>query len=79
MIARVKGFRPWRWSFALGIIGFITVLCMRSANERGISLEEAEARAIRANSIGANMCWINAAISVFALLIGLAMAVSSGQ
>jgi NADH:ubiquinone oxidoreductase subunit 6 (subunit J) len=74
IIAGVKGFKPLRWLLALGIIGFIVVLCLSSAKAQGISPEESAARASKANSVGAWMCGINLVLGVIALLVLIAAA-----
>ena len=59
-IASSKGFKSLRWILALGIIGFITVIFMPSARVDGITPEEAERRASKANNVGAWMaCVLN--------------------
>ncbi|MCC6233236.1 MAG: hypothetical protein IT580_11370 [Verrucomicrobiales bacterium] len=72
MIAAGKGFKALRWILALGVIGFITVICLSSAQADGIGAEEAQRRAARANSIGAWLAWINVAIGVVVALLILA-------
>lgn len=69
IIAGNKGFKPLRWILALGIIGFITVLCLSSAKAQGIDVEESKRRAEKANKIGAVMAWINVGIGVLVLII----------
>ncbi len=71
IVAGVKGFKPLRWLLALGIFGLIVVACLASAKAKGISPEVSEARAIKADSIGALMAWINVGISVIIILIFL--------
>ncbi len=71
-IAGAKGFKSLRWILALGIIGFITVLCLSSAKAAGIPPEEAKRRADKANTVGAVMAWINIGLGVVVLLIILA-------
>ena len=68
-IAASKGFKPFRWILALGFIGFITILFLPSALAEDITDEEAEQRAMKANSIGAWMAWINVALGVLLVLI----------
>jgi hypothetical protein len=71
IIAKRKGFKPLRWILALGIIGMITVICMSSAKSEGITPEEAEQRAAKANTVGAMMAWIYVSIGVFILILFL--------
>lgn len=55
IIAMRKGFKPLRWILSFGIIGLVTVLFMPSARVDGITLEDAQRRAARANKVGAVM------------------------
>ncbi len=70
IIARVKGFKPWRWLFAFGVIGLIVVTGLSSAKAQGISAEESAARASEANGFGAVLVWVNVGLTV-----GLGLAV----
>ncbi|MEI6898369.1 MAG: hypothetical protein WCL00_00710 [Bacteroidota bacterium] len=69
IIAGNKGFKPFRWLLALGIIGLIVVATMASATAKGISEEEAMARAEKGNSTGAILAWINVALSVIFVIV----------
>ncbi|MGI6495008.1 MAG: hypothetical protein ACOX5G_02785 [Kiritimatiellia bacterium] len=69
LIARAKGFKPLRWILALGIIGFITVLCLPSAEAAGIPEMESKRRADNANTVGAVMTWINIGLGLVVLLL----------
>ena len=73
IIAGVKGFKPLRWLLALGIIGLITVICLSNAKSSGITPEEAEKRAAKADSVGAVMAWINIGLAVVVVLFVLAV------
>jgi len=72
-IASSKGFKSLRWLIALGLIGLIVVSCKASAKERGISPEEADARAKSGDSTGATLAWIDVGLSVLFLLIVLSV------
>jgi hypothetical protein len=67
-IANNKGFKPFRWIIAPGLIGLIVVASMASATSKGISDEEAQLRAERGNNIGAIFAWINIGLSVLLVL-----------
>ena len=41
IIAGVKGFKPFRWLIAFGLIGLIVVGSMASATKKGISEDDA--------------------------------------
>lgn len=71
IIAKRKGFKPLRWILALGIIGLITTICMPSAKAEGITPEESERRAAKANSVGAMMAWIYISLGVIILILFL--------
>jgi len=71
IIASVKGFKPFRWLIALGLIGLIVVSSLSSANARGITEEEAQLRTVKANSIGATMALINVGLSVILIFVVL--------
>jgi len=68
IIAKMKGFKSLRWLFALGFVGFIFVLTLKSAKVEGISPEEAADRIEKANSFGLWLCGINLG---FSILLGL--------
>ena len=70
-IASSKGFKSLRWILALGIVGFFTVIFMPSAQADGISTEEAERRASKANNVGAWMAWINVILGVIIGVIAI--------
>ena len=72
IIAGSKGFKSLRWLIAFGLIGLIVVACMSSAKAAGISPEEAQQRAAKANGVGAWMTGINIGLGVLLLLIALA-------
>ena len=72
IIANIKGFKYLRWLLALGFIGLIVVICMKSANEPNIDLEEKERRIAHANEVGAWLFWANIALSVVLGIIMLA-------
>jgi uncharacterized membrane protein YidH (DUF202 family) len=71
IIAAKKGFRPLRWLLALGIIGFIVVICFPSAEKKGLDPAESARRAEQANSIGAFLCGINIFFVVISILAAL--------
>jgi len=68
LIAASKGFKPWRWTVALGPLGLIAVLCLSSANEQGIRGQAAAARVAKANALGAWMCGLSLGVMGFCLL-----------
>jgi hypothetical protein len=68
IIAGVKGFKPFRWLIAFGLIGLIVVASMASATSKGITEEEAIIRAYKANNVGATMAWLNIGLSVILVL-----------
>ena len=72
IIAKIKGFKSLRWLLALGIIGFIWVLFLKSAKAQEISSEEAVGRAEKANTVGAWLCGINVGLAVIVLIFMLA-------
>lgn len=72
IVAASKGFRPLRWLIALGLIGLVVVSFMPSAKKDGISSEEAEKRAGKADTVGAWMAGITIALNI----LGLAVLVS---
>jgi hypothetical protein len=71
IIAGVKGFKPWRWLLAFGIIGLIVVISLSSAKAQGISAEESAARASTANSYGAVLVWVSVGLGVGLSIAGL--------
>jgi len=73
IIAKLKGFKSLRWLLALGIIGFIWVLFLKSAKAQEISPETAAIRAEKANTVGAWLCGITVGLNVIALLFLLAI------
>lgn len=54
VIASKKGFNPLLWILAGGIPGFIILLCMPSANARGIDDDTRVNRRRRGNIVGLN-------------------------
>ena len=56
IVAMVKGFRPFRWMFAFGVIGLFVVTVLPSARSIGLSEEEQRRRLDQANRIGDGMC-----------------------
>jgi NADH:ubiquinone oxidoreductase subunit 6 (subunit J) len=73
IIAKVKGFNSLRWLLALGIVGFVWVLFLNSANAKGISPDESASRVEKANTVGAWLCGINLGLSTIVILILLAV------
>lgn len=74
IIAYYKGFAPLRWILAFGIVGLVVVLCLKTAKSRDkkpISHLEANARADRANTVGAWMCGLNISLGIVSLAIAL--------
>jgi len=71
IIAGNKGFSPFRWLIAFGLIGLIVVISLPSARAESITAEESEARINRANNIGGWMTGINIGLGVLVLIIGL--------
>ena len=73
IIAGLKGFKWGRWLIALGIIGFIWVICLKSAKADEISPEEADRRAEKANGVGAWLAGINIGLTVIFIFIAVVM------
>ena len=73
IIAKTKGFKALRWILALGIIGLITVICLKSAKAEQIDAAESQLRADKANIVGAWMCWINIALTIIAVIAVIIM------
>lgn len=71
IIAGVKGFSPFRWLLAFGLIGLIVVISLPSAKAKEISPEEAAARINRANNIGGWMTGINLGLGVLIFFVAL--------
>lgn len=71
IIAYSKGFKPFRWLIAMGLIGLIVVICLSSAKATDISEEEQSRRAIKGNKTGAGLAWTSVGLSVLFTLIGL--------
>ena len=71
IIASTKGFKPLRWLIALGLFGLIAVIAMSSAKTEGITQEEAQLRANKANNVGATMAWINIVLSALIIVFVL--------
>jgi hypothetical protein len=69
IIAGVKGFKPFRWLIAFGLIGLIVVASMASATAKGITEEDAQTRADKADKVGAIMAWLNIGLSIILLLV----------
>ncbi len=67
LIAKVKGFKPLRWIPA-GLIGLITVMCLKSAKAGDINTAESEVRAKKAGIIGIWMCWLNIVLCIVAVI-----------
>jgi hypothetical protein len=72
IIAGSKGFKPFRWLIAFGLIGLIVVAFMPSAKAAGISPEEAQQRSERANRIGALMTGLNVGLTILLIIVALA-------
>lgn len=73
IIAGTKGFKPFRWLLAFGLIGLIVVISLASAKAQDILPEEALRRAEKADSIGGWMTGINIGLGLVIFLISLAM------
>lgn len=67
IIAYFKGFKPFRWLFAFGLIGLVVLLFLKSAKADYLPPEDAAARADKANAIGAWMCGIALTLTFFSL------------
>ena len=72
IVAGVKGFKALRWLIAFGLIGLIVVACMSSAKDAGITPEESQRRANKANTVGAWMAGINLTLGVVGILLVMA-------
>lgn len=73
IIAGAKGFRPFRWLIAMGVVGLIFVASLSSAKAANIPDEEREARAEKADRIGATLAMISIALSILLTMISLVM------
>ena len=71
IIAGSKGFSPFRWLIAFGLIGLIVVISLPSANAKSITSEEKEARKKKADNIGGWMTGINIGLGVIVFIISL--------
>jgi hypothetical protein len=54
-IARKKGFNPWCWVVAMGILGLILVLCLPPANAAGIDPMKLQKRKSLARTVGTSL------------------------
>jgi hypothetical protein len=77
IIAGSKGFKPFRWLVAFGLIGLITVAVLESPNAQGLTDEERARRVARGDKIGAWMCGLCLALSAVTILIGIIIVSSS--
>jgi len=68
VIAGKKGFNPWAWILAGGLIGFIILLALPSANAEGVDNATREARARRGNTIG----MVISALAIVLIIVVLA-------
>jgi hypothetical protein len=71
IIAGSKGFSPFRWLIAFGLIGLIVVISLPSAKTDSITAEESETRKNRADNIGGWMTGINLGLGVVIFIITL--------
>lgn len=78
ILAVKKGFAPLRWILSLGLIGLGFVVYLPSARAAGISSDEAQKRAVRANKIGAQLAWINLGINVISITYSMWAMISNG-
>ncbi len=69
-IASKKGFNPFCWFFAAGLLGLIILVFFSSAGKIGLSREQRVTRAKRGNTVGA-------VISVLAVGLGALLLVAS--
>ena len=74
IIAGFKGFKWGRWILALGLIGFIWIIFLKSAKAKDISSEEAARRAEKANNTGGWLAVINIGLILAVFDITLWMA-----
>ena len=71
-IARKKGFNPWCWLVAMGILGFILVLCLPSASAAGIDPVKLQKRKSLARTVGVSLSFLFCVIlfaEIFAKLV----------
>ena len=73
IIAAKKGFAPFRWLIAFGLIGLITVSSLSSARADGIDEDERIRRAEKGNRVGAIMCGCCLGLSALLTLVMLSM------
>jgi hypothetical protein len=69
LIAKKKGFNPWAWLLAAGLLGLIVIACLPSANAEGIDEATRTSRRKTGTTVGA-------VISAVAIFLGLVLAVA---
>lgn len=69
VIADKKGFNPWAWVLAGGLIGVIILLALPSANADGLDDATRDARAKRGNTVGT----VISALAVVLIVVILAV------
>jgi hypothetical protein len=57
-IARKKGYNPWCWLIAMGILGLILVMCLPSANAVGIDPVKQQKRKSLARTVGTSLSFL---------------------
>ena len=72
VIAKKKGFSPWAWVLAAGIIGIMVLYFMPHSNEPGIN-EQTEIDRRKAG----NLCGV--LLSILALIIFVAMTIKAAS
>jgi len=70
VIANKKGFNPWAWVLAGGLIGFIILLTLPSANADDIDDATRDVRTKRGNTVGVVISAI-AVVLIVVLLVAL--------
>ena len=70
-IALRKGFNPWLWVLAAGLLGLIVILILPSAEAEGINDETSEKRRITGNNTGLGISVACLLILVLLYLFGL--------
>jgi hypothetical protein len=71
VISHRKGFNPLFWILAGGIIGFVVLLLMPSANAAGIDEAESKTRRQRGNITGGVISAVAIALTVVLILINI--------
>ncbi|HRH37503.1 MAG TPA: hypothetical protein PK760_04115 [Flavobacteriales bacterium] len=72
LIAFNKGFKPWHWFLACGLIGLIALLLQPSAKAGDIDLEMRVERRRKGNKLGAVLSLATIAMMVIVVILNIA-------